>query len=381
MAITMNLNKPQIIPKEHNLYNLQDRLNATADTLAGIEMKISCYIGDHTKANEALRLITELLATIKSLTGEAKAVQGFLCPISQDILTSLVELRDKMSQWRCSLEDSQGGNGVCSRSLYNTAIPSIISTASKYSTIIRSIGWKVKAIRELQAGMEDFEQDTEPLANGVIVGPHIDPKEVMEGINGIKDLIRKQSGQGQTKDSFGCVPEQKYRWQTVLRKIEKHWKKLKAEARGRGETAVFPSFRSIAKALNENAGTVKKAIGYSRPLSRAYNKDKPAGKKIKFIDPSKLDYVGPKAGKRGGGKDPVYEEEKDRLLKEIKRVAKKDVKKLGQISGWGGIVMDNLGYISTFNNDRLSQLLTALKENRKNLREQLKATFKQNSLN
>jgi hypothetical protein len=63
------------------------------------------------------------------------------------------------------------------------------------------------------------------------------------------------------RDNRGCVS--KYVWQRVQKKVEKYWKPLKKQGQK------FPSIRSTARAINENAGTIAKAIKYSRSLTQA----------------------------------------------------------------------------------------------------------------
>lgn len=167
-----------------------------------------------------------------------------------------------------------------------------------------------------------------------------------------------------------CVSPREYKWQKVQRKVEAHWKKLKKE----GEP--FPSIHSIQQAIGENWMTIKKAILYSRSLTRAYNKGKPVKKKMKFIDPSKLDYVGPKAGRKGGRSDVSYREQKDSLFEKIKEAARELERDIDpRMSVWGKLVFKNMRHICKQPNDFQVRLLEVMEETISEKKAEILASF------
>jgi hypothetical protein len=188
----------------------------------------------------------------------------------------------------------------------------------------------------------------------------------------------------QAKNPDGAVKKYKYKWQKVLKKVEDYWKKYKTEEKKKGVIAkdvFFPSQRSIAREIGENVGTVKKAILYSRSLTRAYNKGKPASKKVKFIDPSKLDFVGPKIGRKGGKPDPAYEEQKECLLGQIKKAAHKESNNFDpDVKVYGDMILRNMKAISGLHLEGLKELLGDLTGNRTNRLDKFEAAFNTDKL-
>ena len=185
--------------------------------------------------------IEELIANIETLIEIAKAVQYISPPLIRDILTALLGLKKEVIDQPRNLLEGESR-------FRNSAIQHVLNTAHRYCKIFDDLNIKVTA-------------------------------EIL--------MLTEQPAQ-EDKNSQGCVKQHEYKWQRVQKKVENLWKTLKREGKS------FPSYRSIAIDIGENPSTVKKAILYSRPLTTAYNKDKPAGKKIKHVKPSTLDYVGKK---------------------------------------------------------------------------------------
>lgn len=204
------------------------------------------------------------------------------------------------------------------------------------------------------------------------VGEVIDSLETIRGKIFRRQMLKKYTPHG---GPDGCVPQHEYKWQKVQKKVENHWKSLK-----KGNHP-FPSIRSIARDIKENAGTVTKAILYSRSLTQAYNKGKPPDKKVKFINPSKLDFVGLKAFRKGGSRDPVYEEEKEWLLNQIERAAHKEAKDFDpDVAAYGRMVLKHKNRLHKLPNKGLGELLKDLREKRANRMAKMKAAFEMDRL-
>ena len=153
--------------REHDFWNLLDNLKATVAVLAKLNYRALAYARDYTKAFEVEGLITGLLANIKSLIEAAKAVQDVSRPITEEILTVSLCLRNKMFQYQSDLRRCMDGSkddiGVFRpRNIYDRIIPHVSDIAQEYSTIFHNLRFKVEAESEMQKQQSTEESQEEP---------------------------------------------------------------------------------------------------------------------------------------------------------------------------------------------------------------------------
>lgn len=186
-----------------------------------------------------------------------------------------------------------------------------------------------------------------------------DSDDPLRGLKYLEDRCKEpQSNKAIStiKNPGGCIDPKEFRWLAVQKKVIDYWDKLKKEKKP------FPSINKIADDLGENWGTVNKAILYSKTLTAAYNKGKPADKKKKYKTPA-LDQAAYEKWQKKGKKAPMYEQQKEHLLALIKREAKKlkkDIDPTAQV--FAEFVLGNMKAVSGLQIDGLSKLYEALKQ-------------------
>jgi hypothetical protein len=153
--------------REYDFYTLLENLKITVTILAELDISTLVYARDYTKAFKVESLITGLLANIKSLIEAAKAVQDVSRPITEEILTVSLCLRNKMFQYQSDLRRCMDGSkddiGVFRpRNIYDRIIPHVSDIAQEYSTIFHNLRFKVEAESEMQKQQSTEESQEEP---------------------------------------------------------------------------------------------------------------------------------------------------------------------------------------------------------------------------
>lgn len=145
-----DINQPYVAKnREYDFWNLWENLEATAKALSYLGIRVLTY--DYTNASDVELLITGLLANIDSLIEAAKVVQDFSRPITEEILTASLYLKNRMFQCKSDLvscfDGSEDGIGFHHpRNIYDRTIPHLMHITQKYSTIFDNLRFKVEAI-------------------------------------------------------------------------------------------------------------------------------------------------------------------------------------------------------------------------------------------
>jgi len=153
--------------REHDFWNLRENLQAMVAILDRLYIRLPLYADDYTKAFDVELQITDLLANIDSLKEAAKAVQDVSRPITEEILTASLCLRNRMFQYQFDLRRCMDGSedGIAvhhPRNIYSHTIPHVRNKAQEYSAIFDNLRFKVEAESEMQKQQSTEESQEEP---------------------------------------------------------------------------------------------------------------------------------------------------------------------------------------------------------------------------